>query len=353
MKHQAERAKGQAAEREDARQSAESDPILDISGLRVELQSSRRSAVNVLEDVSLRIGKGEIVGVVGESGCGKSVLSLSVLGLLPPAMRIGAGEIWYKGELPLHRFDNRRMRSIRGKDISMIFQDPMSSLNHGLTVGRQVMESLRLHLGLSGREARERAALLLRRVGLPRPEKLLDEYPYQLSGGMRQRVMIAMAISCSPGLLIADEPTTALDVTIQAQILDLMRRIRQDDGTAILLVSHDLGMMADMCDRIVVMYAGKVVEEGRTEDLFDRPRHPYTIGLLNSIPTPAKKGRPLYSIPGTVPALHERGSGCRFASRCRDATDRCRRETPSLVRTGDRHAAACFLIEEVQADAVV
>lgn len=329
------------------------EQVLDIRNLRIELQTSRRTAVNVLEDVSLQIGKGEIVGVVGESGCGKSILSLSVLGLLPPAMRISRGELWYKDELPLHAYDNRRLQEIRGKEISMVFQDPMSSLNHGLTVGYQVTESLRLHLGCSKSEARERAVMLFRKVGLPRPEKLLHEYPYQLSGGMRQRVMIAIAISCNPGLLIADEPTTALDVTIQAQILDLMRSIREDDGTAILLISHDLGMIADMCDRIIVMYAGRVVEHGTASEIFDHPRHPYTIGLLNSIPTPAKKGNRLYSIPGTVPALHERGAGCRFASRCEYASDRCRQEQPLLIQVGKQHTAACFLLEEVNANAVV
>ncbi|ACX65362.1 ABC transporter ATP-binding protein [Paenibacillus sp. Y412MC10] len=329
------------------------EQVLDIRNLRIELQTSRRTAVNVLEDVSLQIRKGEIVGVVGESGCGKSILSLSVLGLLPPAMRISGGELWYKDKLPLHAYDNRRLQRVRGKEISMVFQDPMSSLNHGLTVGYQVTESLRLHLGCSKSEARERAIMLFRKVGLPRPEKLLHEYPYQLSGGMRQRVMIAIAISCNPGLLIADEPTTALDVTIQAQILDLMRRIREDDGTAILLISHDLGMIADMCDRIIVMYAGKVVEHGTASEIFDHPRHPYTIGLLNSIPTPAKKGNRLYSIPGTVPALHERGAGCRFASRCEYAADRCRQEQPPLIQVGKQHTAACFLLEEVNANAVV
>lgn len=329
------------------------ETVLDIRDLKIELQTSRQTAVNVLEDVSLQIGKGEIVGVVGESGCGKSILSLSVLGLLPAAMRIGAGELWYKGELPLHTYNNRRLQTIRGKEISMVFQDPMSSLNHGLTVGYQVMESLRLHLGCSRREAQERAIMLFRKVGLPRPEKLLHEYPYQLSGGMRQRVMIAIAVSCNPGLLIADEPTTALDVTIQAQILDLMRSIREDDGTAILLISHDLGMIAEMCDRIIVMYAGKVVEQGTASEIFDAPRHPYTMGLLHSIPTPGKKGRKLYSIPGTVPSLHERGIGCRFASRCEYAADRCRQESPPLIQVGNQHMAACFLMEEVNANAVV
>ncbi|MHA7964459.1 ABC transporter ATP-binding protein [Paenibacillus sp. CAU 1782] len=336
-------------------------PLLQIDKLNVDLAVSRGKTVPVLENVSLEIGKGEIVGVVGESGCGKSILSLSVLGLLPSSMRAASGKLWYRGAesgqggqlerqpLPLHEFNNRKLQAVRGKEIAMIFQDPMSSLNHGLTIGYQMMEGLRLHLGCSRKEAKERALQLLHKVGLPRPVRLLHEYPYQLSGGMRQRVMIAMAIACQPGLLIADEPTTALDVTIQAQILELMRRIREEDGTAIMLISHDLGMMSRMCDRIVVMYAGQVVEQGTAADIFERPLHPYTIGLLHSIPSPDKKGKPLYSIPGTVPALHERGEGCRFASRCSSVTARCLAVQPVLTEaygSNDQHAAACFLLEK-------
>lgn len=333
----------------------EQTSVLDIRNLKLELKPSHAAGVNVLDGVSLRVGKGEIIGVVGESGCGKSVLSLSVLGLLPRSMRISSGEIWYREQHPLHLLKNGDIRRIRGKEVSMVFQDPMSSLNPGLTVGYQVTETLRLHMSCSRKEARDQAVLLFRKVGLPRPEALLDEYPHQLSGGMRQRVMIAIAISCNPSLLIGDEPTTALDVTIQAQILDVMRKIREEDGTSIMLISHDLGVIADMCDRIAVMYAGRIVEEGTPADLFERSRHPYTIGLLNAIPTPAKKGGKLYSIAGNVPGLHEREKGCRFASRCEHVMEHCLHEEPPLLPIGDRHSAACFLIaeERVRRNAVV
>jgi len=321
-------------------------PLLDIRDLRVQLRrGGDRSPLSVLDGVTLTVNRGETVGIVGESGCGKSVLSLSILGLLPGGMRIGGGEIWYDGRHPLHRMSGREIRSFRGKEIAMIFQDPMSSLNPGLSIGDQVTETLRLHLGHSRREAKEQAVRLLRKVGLPRPESLLEAFPHQLSGGMRQRVMIAIAVSCNPGLLIADEPTTALDVTIQAQILDLMRTIREEDGTSILLITHDFSVIADMCDRVLVMYAGQILESGTVDDLFERPLHPYTAGLLRSIPTPEKKNRPLYSIEGRVPALHERGAGCRFAARCPHAVERCRIENPELVAYRGNHAALCFLAE--------
>lgn len=308
----------------------EAPPLLDIRDLRVELTTAR-GRWPVLEGINLRVEPGETVGIVGESGCGKSVLSLSLLGLLPPAMRISEGEIRYEAGL-LPREGEEAFRRIRGREIAMIFQDPMSSLNPALTIGEQATEMTRLHLKLTKREAREHAVSLFRKVGLPRPEALLKEYPHQLSGGMLQRVMIAVALSCAPKLLIADEPTTALDVTIQAQILELLKTIREEDGTAILLVSHDLGVIADMCDRIAVMYAGQVVEEGTAEELFDSPRHPYTQGLLQAVPTPAKKREKLLSIPGTVPALHERGAGCRFHSRCAYATEQCLLSAPPVVR---------------------
>ncbi|XOK59094.1 ABC transporter ATP-binding protein [Paenibacillus elgii] len=322
----------------------EQKPLLDIRDLHVELTPSGRkeAALPVLTGISLAVYPGEVVGIVGESGCGKSALSLSVVGLLPRAMRVAQGEIWYQSA-PVHQLGQEETRRLRGKEIAMVFQDPMTSLNPALTVGEQLTEMLRLHLGLTRREAKARAADLLRNVGLPRPEALLSEYPHRLSGGMRQRVMIAMALSCRPQLLIADEPTTALDVTIQAQILELLKRISAEERTAIMLVSHDLGIIADMCDRIAVMYAGQIVEEGPVEDIFDAPRHPYTIGLLNSIPSPAKKKERLYSIPGTVPALHERGGGCRFYTRCPQASDRCLAELPGLTDLNGRHAVRCLL----------
>jgi oligopeptide/dipeptide ABC transporter ATP-binding protein len=320
-------------------------PLLDIRDLRIQFRRGSGPPLPVLDGVSLTVNRGETVGIVGESGSGKSVLSLSILGLLPGGMHIGGGEIWYDGRHPLHRMSGREIRALRGKEIAMIFQDPMSSLNPGLAVGDQVTETLRLHLGYSRREAKEHAIRLLRKVGLPRPESLFGEYPHQLSGGMRQRVMIAIAVSCNPGLLIADEPTTALDVTIQAQILDLMRTIREEDGTSILLISHDISVIADMCDRVLVMYAGQILESGTIDDVFERPLHPYTAGLLRSIPTPAKKNSPLDSIEGRVPAPHERSAGCPFASRCPHAVERCRTEMPELVAYRGNHAARCFLAE--------
>ena len=321
-------------------------PVLEIRDLRLELQAGSRRALPVLDGVSLRVGKGEIVGIVGESGSGKSVLSLAVLGLLPPAIRIAGGEILNKDGQFLNRLGENRLRRIRGKEIAMIFQDPMSSLNPGLTVGRQVAEVIRLHEACSRREAEERTVAMFRKVGLPRPESLLREYPHRLSGGMRQRVMIAMAASCRPELLIADEPTTALDVTIQAQILQLMKKLREEDGTSVLLISHDLGLVSGICDRIAVMYAGRIVEQGTAAEVLRRPGHPYTAGLLASIPLPSKKGSKLTPIAGSVPALHERGAGCTFASRCGYATERCRREAPAYHRAGDSHIAACHLVAE-------
>lgn len=316
--------------------------LLDIRNLRVELKQPRGKGLPVLDGIDLSISRGETVGIVGESGCGKSVLSLSMLGLLPNALHLAGGEVEYDGQYRLDRMNNAELRRFRGKEVSMIFQDPMSSLNNGLTIGMQVMETIRLHLRLSRREAAERTVELFRKVGLPRPEALLKEYPHQLSGGMRQRVMIAIAIACNPGLLIADEPTTALDVTIQAQILDLLRRIREEQNTSILLISHDLGVILSMCDRIAVMYAGRIVEQGRTADIFNHPSHPYTIGLLNAMPTPSKKQSKLYSIPGSVPSLQERGRGCRFASRCSHVMEQCLTAEPLLLSVQDKHEVRCF-----------
>ncbi|WP_372813338.1 ABC transporter ATP-binding protein [Paenibacillus sp.] len=320
--------------------------LLDIRDLELQLTTSSRETLSVLGGVSLSVAKGETVGIVGESGSGKSVLSLSILGLQPKAMHISGGEIWFQSKHPLHRLGQEELRRIRGKEISMVFQDPMSSLNTAFTIGSQITESLRLHFGCSRKEARERAHELLRVVGLPRPESLLNEYPHQLSGGMRQRVMIAIAISGEPHLLIADEPTTALDVTIQAQILDLMRQIREEKGMSILLISHDLGVIADMCDRIAVMYAGQIVEEGTAEAVLENPKHPYTIGLKQSVPTPQKKYERLFSIQGTVPGLRERGPGCTFNSRCAHATDRCFAETPALYSMNGQQSVRCFLVQE-------
>jgi peptide/nickel transport system ATP-binding protein len=284
--------------------------------------------------------------VVGESGCGKSVTSLSILRLIAsPPGRIVAGRIRFQGR-DLLDLTEPQMRKLRGNEISMIFQEPMTSLNPVLTVGRQIAESLIVHRGLTRAEAMSRAAEMLRLVDIPEPQRRLGEYPHQLSGGMRQRVMIAMALACNPRLLIADEPTTALDVTIQAQILDLMRQLKQKTGAAIVLITHDLGVVAEMAQRVVVMYAGRKVEEAPVDELFGRPRHPYTRGLLNSIPRldeAATAGRKrLAEIPGLVPSLREEIPGCAFAERCAYATQRCRREAPPLEAKGGGHWVACW-----------
>jgi len=316
-------------------------PLLDIRNLHVTVKSSQ-SQLSVLEGVSLSIFPGDVMGIVGESGCGKSALSLSIVGLLPNGLQISKGEIQYKSK-PFHSATKEQLRRLRGKEIAMIFQDPMTSLNPTLTIGEQIVEMLRVHLRLPRKKALVYAQELLSKVGLHRTEELMKQFPHQLSGGMRQRVMIAIAISCNPGLLIADEPTTALDVTIQAQILDIMKQINSEFGTTILLVSHDLGVIAEVCNRVAVMYAGQVVEEGKVEEIFDHPKHPYTIALLDSIPTPAKKNKRLFSIPGTVPALHERGEGCQFSTRCVHASIRCFAEAPPVFQLNNEHAVSCFL----------
>ncbi|MBH5316974.1 ABC transporter ATP-binding protein [Paenibacillus sp. GSMTC-2017] len=319
-------------------------PLLDIRNLHVEVKSSR-PRLSVLDGISLSIYPGDVVGIVGESGCGKSALSLSVLGLLPSALKVSRGEVEYKSQL-LDPSSKDELRKIRGKEIAMIFQDSMTSLNPTLPIGKQIIEMLTYHLKMSRKQAKEHAVQLLHKVGLPHPEALMKDYPHQLSGGMRQRVMIAIAISCNPGLLIADEPTTALDVTIQAQILDVLKQIRQQFGTTIMLVSHDLGVISEVCNRVAVMYAGQIVEEGTVEEIFDHPQHPYTLALLDSIPTPAKKNERLFSIAGTVPALHERGAGCRFSSRCEHAAKQCFVHSPPRIEINKMHAVSCFLAVE-------
>ncbi len=323
--------------------SAAEELLLDIRGLEVQLQAKK--PLTVIDSIDLTVKQGEIIGIVGESGCGKSVLSLSIMGLLADGMHIQDGEIWYQSR-PMHQFTAEQVRRLRGKELAMIFQDPLTSLNPSLTIGQQLTEMLRRHLRFEKQQANREAIRLLQRVELPRPEALLKAYPHQLSGGMRQRVMIAIALSCGPKLLIADEPTTALDVTIQADILDLLRQIRDEDQTSILLVSHDLGVIAELCDRIAVMYAGQIVEQGTVDELFDSPKHPYTEGLLKSIPSPAKKHERLYAIPGVVPALHERGEGCRFYSRCHLASDICLKHQPALIGLGGQHAVRCFAAEQ-------
>ena len=298
-----------------------------------------------IDDVTFSIAPGETVGIVGESGCGKSVTSLSVMQLLTSNGFIADGSIKFEGH-ELVGLSDREMRKIRGNDIGMIFQEPMTSLNPVHRIGHQVSESLRIHQHMSKQQAQTKALELLQLVGIPRAEKILHEYPHRLSGGMRQRVMIAIAIACNPKLLIADEPTTALDVTIQAQILDLLRHIKAERNMAIMLITHDLGVVAEMCDRVIVMYAGKVVEQADVQDIFRNPTHPYTKGLLQSMPKLDRREKRLYSIPGTVPSIELMPAGCRFAARCEHATLKCVEQEPGLLPVSDNHHSRCWLVEQ-------
>ncbi len=318
-------------------------PLLEVTGLRVGFETDAGIA-RAVDGVSFHVEPGEILGIVGESGSGKSVTSLSLLGLVPsPPGRVEAGSsIRFRGE-ELVGAPERRLRQVRGNEIAMIFQEPMTSLNPVHTIGAQITESLRLHRGLGKREARARAVELLREVGITDPEARAHAYPHQLSGGMRQRVMIAIALSCEPALLIADEPTTALDVTIQAQILELILGLRERRGMAVLLITHDLGVVAEVCDRVVVMYAGQVVEEGPVEAIFRDPRHPYTQGLLGAIPRLGRPVERLAVIPGTTPNATEWPAGCRFHTRCPHAWELCRTTAPAPVETGPGCRAACWL----------
>jgi peptide/nickel transport system ATP-binding protein len=327
-------------------------PLLDVQDLRTWFYT-RDGVTRAVDGVSFSIAPGETLAVVGESGCGKSVTSLSILRLVAePPGRIVGGSIRFQGRNLLD-LSEAEMRAIRGNEIAMIFQEPMTSLNPVRSVGRQIAEVLVEHEGISEGEAMRRAEDLLRLVQIPDPARRVREYPHQLSGGMRQRVMIAMALACSPQLLIADEPTTALDVTIQAQILELMRDLKARVGAAILLITHDLGVVAEMAERVVVMYAGRKVEEASVEDLFERPRHPYTEGLLNSVPRlgaslEGESGR-LQEIPGLVPALDGSLIGCAFAPRCPLAQDLCRQVAPPFEPKAPAHAAACHFSEFVAA----
>ena len=330
---------------------AAAKPLLEIEDLRTYF-FTRDGIVRAVDGVSLAVRRGETLGVVGESGCGKSVTSLSILRLIPePPGRIVSGSIRFEG-VDLLGLSEPEMRHIRGNEISMIFQEPMTSLNPVLTVSRQISETLMLHQGLDSKQAAERAVAMLRLVKIPEPERRAHQYPHEMSGGMRQRVMIAMALACNPKLLVADEPTSALDVTMQAQILDLMRELKQKIDSAIILITHDLGVVAEMAQRVIVMYAGRKVEEAPVKELFRRPRHPYTVGLLNSVPhLGASRGRAmaprLAEIPGMVPSLREEILGCAFAPRCPFVTERCRREIPTLETKAPGHIAACFESDRV------
>ena len=304
------------------------DSLLKVEGLQVQFQTKKGVNTSV-DGVSFSIGKGEILGIVGESGCGKSVTSLSILQLLGTNAKISQGRIKLTGR-ELLGLSEEEMCKIRGNEIAMIFQDPMTALNPTLTIGEQLIEPLVIHQGYSKADARKEAVEVLKKVGIAAPEKRMKEYPHQLSGGMRQRVMIAMAVSCAPKLLIADEPTTALDVTIQAQILELMLELRQNMETAIILITHDMGVVAETADNILVLYAGKVVEYGSVKDIFNAPKHPYTQGLLSSIPPLQEDVEELNTIEGTVPAPGQMPAGCRFGPRCPHAGEHCRREQPGL-----------------------
>lgn len=334
-------------------------PLLRVEDLRVEF-STRRGKALVLNGVDFELYPGETLCVVGESGCGKSMTALALLRLIPsPPGRISGGRILFHDD-DLAKASDAHMREIRGNRISMIFQEPMTSLNPVFTVGDQIGESLRLHEGLDAAKARERAIEMLQQVGIPAPERRVDEYPHQMSGGMRQRVMIAMALACRPDVLIADEPTTALDVTVQAQIFDLLRALQRDKGTAILLITHDMGAVAEMADRVMVMYAGRVIERGTTEEVLEHPGHPYTQGLIKCLPELGSSAlgdrTELAEIPGVVPSIWELGRGCAFRERCPYAMPICAERVPPmfLVDGSHReasadvhgHAAACWLHQE-------
>jgi peptide/nickel transport system ATP-binding protein len=323
------------------------DNLLEVKGLKTQFMSDGR-IIPAVDGVDISIKKGETLGIVGESGCGKSVTALSVMRLLPKTgERIAEGEILYNGKNLLELSEDA-MRKIRGNEIAMIFQEPMTSLNPVYTIGKQLCESVMLHRGYSKKQARNHAIEMLKKVHIPQAEKIINEYPHQLSGGMRQRVMIAMAMSCDPHLLIADEPTTALDVTIQAQILDLMRELRKQLGTSIMLITHDLGVVAEMCDRIVVMYAGQVVEQADVYTLFENPSHPYTQGLMKSIPKVDVDQDRLDSIPGNVPLPGSVKQGCRFASRCPYVEEKCLAESPPLFELKSGQFSRCWLHAKTQ-----
>ena len=318
------------------------EAILEVKNLRTSFPTEE-GMVHAVDNVSFNVRKGEAVALVGESGCGKSVTAMSVMRLVAPPGRITGGEIRFKGK-NLADVSERDMRKVRGNDIAMVFQEPMTSLNPVFRIGAQVAEAIRIHRKVGKKEARKLAGDMLELVAIPDPHKRLDDYPHQLSGGMRQRVMIAMALSCDPELLIADEPTTALDVTIQAQIMELLANLQQRLGLAILLITHDLGVVAEFCERVVVMYTGRVVEEAPVRELFGNPSHPYTRGLLKSLPSVAGEGtHRLPTIKGMVPPISRLPQGCKFNPRCPDVMDICLGHEPALMRVGARQSARCYL----------
>ena len=315
---------------------------LRVEDLHVCFQTKKGNKIAV-DGVSFSVKSGEVFGLVGESGCGKSVTSMSILKLIEPPGKIVRGNIVVNGEDITGYSEKQMQKKIRGSKISMIFQEPMTSLNPLITIGEQISETIRVHRRLSKAEARTEAIKQLRNVGIPMAEKHYDSFPHSLSGGMRQRVMIAIAIACNPEILIADEPTTALDVTIQAQILELMKQVKNETGTSVILITHDLGVVANMCDRVAVMYCGKIVEEGKTEDILNNPQHPYTKGLIASVPDISEEKETLYNIRGTVPQIYEGIKGCSFFNRCDNCMKKCKDETPELYVLNDYHKVACHL----------
>lgn len=317
-----------------------SNVLLDVSQLSMHFKTEK-GHVSAVKSICFQINKGETVALVGESGCGKSITSLAIMGLIKPNAGQVDGTIRFKDKV-LNRLSEKEMRSIRGNEISMIFQEPMTSLNPVHTIGQQIGEVFSIHTAFSKKERRGKSIEMLKKVGIPRPDKIVDEYPHQLSGGMRQRVMIAMAMACNPDLLIADEPTTALDVTIQAQILDLMNGLKTSIHTSLLLITHDLGVVAEMADRVLVMYYGEIVEEADIATIFTNPKHPYTVGLLQSVPDLEEERDRLVSIEGNVPVMGEVTIGCPFRSRCEHAHEKCAHENPPLMRVA-KHAVKCWL----------
>jgi oligopeptide/dipeptide ABC transporter ATP-binding protein len=322
--------------------------LLELRGLTTAFQTAR-GEISAIEDISFDLNAGEILGIVGESGSGKSVTALTIMGLLPqPPARIAAGSVRFAGE-ELTTASPNRMEKIRGAGISMVFQEPMTSLNPVFTIGEQIMETLRAHERMSASAQRERAIEMLDRVGIASATKRLNDYPHQLSGGQRQRVMIAMSLACRPKLLIADEPTTALDVTIQAQVLDLLMDLRDELGMAIMIITHNMGVIAEVADRVLVMYAGRIVEQSPAADLFDAPQHPYTKGLLACVPTLQQDRHRLIAIPGSLPEPARRPPGCRFAPRCSYRIEACRTAIPPLVMQREDRAVACIRADELVA----
>ncbi|MDA9410844.1 ABC transporter ATP-binding protein [Bradyrhizobium sp. CCBAU 45384] len=316
-------------------------PLIEIRDLRVRFHGDDGRITHAVDSVDLSVANGATLGLVGESGCGKSVTSLAIMGLLPKQTTEITGAIRFDG-FDLLKTPDQTLRDLRGNRLAMIFQEPMTSLNPSFTIGDQIIETILRHRGGSRKSARERAIELLRRVHIPSPERRVDEYPHKLSGGMRQRVMIAMALACDPQLLIADEPTTALDVTLQAQILELMRELKAASGAAIILITHDLGVVAEVCDEVAVMYAGEIVERAPVDELFSAPQHPYTVGLLGSIPRLDHRAEQLATIEGMVPNMAQPPAGCRFAARCPFVLEACTRAPPQLINVSPNHVSRCI-----------